>query len=301
MLPTIYRDAHHKIHTVSDDVDQYLRKDLDVSRLNAIHSILWMAGRPLNARPLHRYVMLDMRLLRTEQADMHILRVGDRVFLKPLPHYLLSYRFWHEYLCADPELHKLACGLLVSYVWLIITDLDLKIARENHLLPLNADWRWWKSFVSCLLSKIDANSLDQVNKRYHYGELRLARVNTIYRIRFAHTHFIRGYLYGYNRYVVFFQRNFGWMVVIFAYFSLVLSAMQVGVSVDRLEKHKAFMDASYGFVVFSIVLVAAIVGFVVVLFVGIFTTNTILSIRHTYRKRKYRKALARERKNSLQP
>jgi hypothetical protein len=284
-LPTIFRDSDNNVFQVRDDVTGYLKRDFDVSRLNNIHNVLWMAGRPLNARPLHRQIMMDLRILRTEQADLHILRVSDRIFVKPLPAYILSYTFWEKYLCSSNNLearalHKSVCGFLLSYVWLIVSELDLRIAHESQLLPRGVTWSWWKAFVASFLAHVDPNALDQVNIRYHYGELRLSRINSIYRIRYFHSHFIRGYLYGYNRYVVFFQRNFGWMLVIFVYFSLVLSAMQVGVSVPPLSESRVFQKASYGFVVFAIVLVAAVVGLVGVLFVCIFTINTILSIRH---------------------
>ncbi|KAF2763317.1 hypothetical protein EJ05DRAFT_496144 [Pseudovirgaria hyperparasitica] len=305
-LPTIAYDANKQVFEVRSQINDFLVQDLDTSRLNAIHGILWMAGRPLNARQLHRYVMLDIRILRTEQTDMHVLRVSNRMFVKPLPAYLLSYDFWKKYLCGPPTgqseddraLHKRACGLLMSYVWLIRSELDMKIAKDEHLVPKDVNWHWWKAFVADLLADghLDANSLKQCDMRYHYGELRLSRINTIYRIRFFHTHFIRGYLYGYNRYVVFFQRNFGWMLVIFVYFSLVLSAMQVGVSVPPLQDNVAFQRASYGFVVFSIVLVAAIVGIIGLLFVAIFAINTILSIRHSLLQSRERRKLAKAKK-----
>jgi hypothetical protein len=59
--------------------------------------------------------------------------------------------------------------------------------------------------------------------------------------------------YGYNRYVIFFQRNFSWILIVFVFFSLVLSAMQVGAGLKELEDNYAFLRASYVFVVFSMV------------------------------------------------
>src|SRR5690242_7241839 len=41
----------------TDDMTRFLNEDLDLTRLNAIHTHLWMAGRPMRARPLHRYKM----------------------------------------------------------------------------------------------------------------------------------------------------------------------------------------------------------------------------------------------------
>lgn len=289
-LPTTFRNEKRDTIRVDDDITTYLKLDLDVSRINRIHSILWMAGRPLASRPLHRYTMLDTRILRTEQADLHIVRNNKLIYIKPLPRYLLSSGFWREYLCDDEEVHLNAAGMLLSYTWLIISEIDFEIARENKLVPEDATWPWWKAFVADFLTHIDPNALiGMVNRRYHYGELRLGRINTIYRIRFVRTHFIRGYLYRYNRYSIFFQRNFGWMLVIFVYFSLVLSAMQVGVSLDVLDTSRTFQRASYGFVVFSLVLVAAVLAGVGLIFTVIFSINTGFSIAHKIRKHRERK------------
>jgi hypothetical protein len=41
---------------------------------------------------------------------------------------------------------------------------------------------------------VDINSLEHVNQRWQFGDLRLGRVNSTYRIRYFHTHFVRGYL-----------------------------------------------------------------------------------------------------------
>ncbi|KAJ5261427.1 hypothetical protein N7478_012022 [Penicillium angulare] len=293
-LPTISRDKDHQVFLVAEDIETYLKRDLDHSRLNRIHGHLWMAGRPLNARPIHRQKMMGCEFLLTEQADLHLLKFSNKVFVKPLPDYMLDFMFWDKYLCESEELHKSACGILLSYVWLICSPLDLKYAHKLDLLPREITWIWWKSFVAEFLSQIDANTLNQVNKRYHFGELRLGRINSIYRIRFFFTHFIRGYLYGYNRYTVFFQRNFAWILIVLVYFSLVLAAMQVGTTVSPLSTSHAFQRASYGFVVFSIVTVAAVVCFLGILFVTIFLTNMVLAISHEKKKRRDREVLARE-------
>ncbi len=293
-LPVISRDKDNRVFLVAEDIETYLKRDLDHTRLNRIHGHLWMAGRPLNARPIHRQKMMGFDFLLTEQADLHLLKFSNKIFVKPLPDYMLNFMFWDKYLCESEELHKSACGILLSYVWLICSPLDLKLAHKLDLLPCEITWIWWKSFVAEFLSHIDANTLHQVNKRYHFGELRLGRINSIYRIRFFFTHFIRGYLYGYNRYVVFFQRNFAWILIVMVYFSLVLTAMQVGVTVPPLSTNYAFQQASYGFAVFSIVTVAAVGCFLGILFVTIFLINMVLAISHEKKMRRDREILVRE-------
>ncbi|KAI4929510.1 uncharacterized protein J4E92_005175 [Alternaria infectoria] len=202
-LPTI-SGKNNEAYLANDDPRQFLLYDLDLSRLNRIHGHLWMAGRPMRARPLHRYTMLGMEVLGTQQMDLHLLKYSTKLIVKPLPEWMLSYEFWQDYICkpadADPDdetakgLWESAAGFLVSYVWLITTPLDLKIAHEYTLLPSFVTWHWWKAFVRDFMGHVDINTLQQVNKRYQFGDLRLGRINSIYRTRYAHTHFVRGYL-----------------------------------------------------------------------------------------------------------
>ena len=185
----------------------------------------------MRARPLHRYLMEGYDIVYAERMDLHLLRFSTKLMLKPLPEYMLDYDFWEIWICNEGEgmrgWWESAAGWLLSYVWLINTPVDLQLAHDLHVIPKFIDWVWWKTFVSEFMQHVDINALDQVNKRYQFGDLRLGRINTIYRSRFLFTHFTRGYLYGYNRYVVFFQRNFSWILIVFVFFSLVLSAMQV--------------------------------------------------------------------------
>lgn len=190
-----------------------------------------MCGRPMRVKPLHRYTMEGYDVLYAERMDLHLLKFSTKLMLKPLPEYMLDYDFWESWICNEGEgksgWWKAAAGWLLSYVWLINTPLDLQLAHDHHIVPKFIEWVWWKQFVSDFMQHVDINALDQVNERYHFGDLRLGRINSVYRTRFFYSHFVRGYLYGYNRYVVFFQRNFSWILIVFVFFSLVLSAMQV--------------------------------------------------------------------------
>lgn len=293
-LPTI-TGRRNNVVLANDSVEEFLKEDLDLSRLNRIHGHLWMAGRPMRARPLHRYKMMGFDVIHTQQMDLHLLKFSTKLIIKPLPEWILDYNFWSEHLCGSEELHKSACGFLLSYVWLVTTPLDLKLAHELTLLPSFITWPWWKEFVRYFYAEVDINTLHQVNKRYQFGDLRLGRINSIYRSRFFTTHFVRGYLYGYNRYVVFFQRNFSWILIVFVFFSLVLSAMQVGTSLKELTDNGPFLRASYVFVVFSMVSVVAVLAVVVFFFVGIFLFNMVTAIQHAKNEQRERKKLAKEK------
>lgn len=299
-LPTIAGRSNDAF-LVSTDIATFVREELDLKRLNDIHKHLWMAGRPMRARPLHRYKMYSYEVLGTQQMDLHLLRFSNKVLVKPLPEYLLDASFWEQYLCGagDEELWHSAAGWLLSYVWLIVSPLDLKLAHDNMLVPAAINWQWWKAFVASFVANVDINTLYQVNKRYHFGDLRLSRINTIYRVLYFHTHFVRGYLYGYNRYVVFFERNFSWILILFVFLSLVLSAMQVGTALDELSSSKVFMKGSYGVVVLSMVSVASVLGIVGLFFVGVFLFNMVTAIRHAARKAKERRRVKKEKERNV--
>ncbi|KAJ4293981.1 hypothetical protein N0V90_007670 [Kalmusia sp. IMI 367209] len=294
-LPTL-AGSSYEAFLANDDIRKFIAEDLDLSRLNRIHGHLWMCGRPMRARALHRYKMMGMEPLHTQQMDLHLLKFSNKLMIKPLAEYMLSYDFWNQNICGERALHEAGCGFLLSYVWLVTTPLDLKLAHELFLVPSFVTWHWWKSFVQDFVNKVDINALDQVNKRFHFGDLRLGRINSVYRIRFAFTHFVRGYLYGYNRYVVFFQRKFSWILIVFVFFSLVLAAMQVGASVNPLQENIAFLQSCYGFVVFSMVSVAAVLGVIGGLFFFIFFFNMITAIGQAKKVATDRKIMAQKRR-----
>jgi hypothetical protein len=239
--------------------------------------------------------MMGFDILYTQQMDLHLLKFSNKLLLKPLPEWMLDHDFWKENICKSQDLHESAWGFLVSYVWLLTTPIDLKLAHDHALIPSFVTWHWWKEFVKDFYGRIDMEALDGVNKRYHFGDLRLGRINTIYRTRFAYTNFVRGYLYGYNRYVVFFERNFSWILIVFVFFSLVLSAMQVGAGLSPLKDNDAFLSVSYGFVVFSIVSCGAVLAVVAFIFVVIFLFNMVAAIQHDKSMRGERKRRVRNR------
>ena len=78
---------------------------------------------------------------------------------------------------------------------------------------------------------------DRVSPRYHYGELRRPCIDTIYRFtpRFFLRYSIAEYFYKEGLAVVFYKRQVARLVVAFAFFNLILSAMQVDFAVTPLN------------------------------------------------------------------
>lgn len=110
----------------------------------------------------------------------------------------------------------------------------------------------------------------------------MTRLNQIY--RFGKGSLIRGYLYNYNQYRVFFRDNFKQLITIFAYVTIVLSAMQVGLATTKLHDDERFQQASYGFTVFSILAPPIALGIAAVVFFVLFFTN--LAATLTYQKQR---------------
>jgi hypothetical protein len=273
----------------------YLCVDLKTPRLNAIYRHLWLAGRPNAARPLHRQKLLGRNILVTEDPDDHLVWFEAQIFIKPLPDFLLDWNYWNDNLCSDQELHKAACGLLLSYVWLVRHRSDLDIATETGLLPKNIEWRNWVEFIEVFLDNINLESLIGVSERYRYGELRLSRLNAIYRLippEYSLVNFVRGYRAGSTWYTAFFEHNFKWMLAIFAVLSVFLSALQVGLGTNVLQQNSVFQNVSYGFTVTATVAVVASVAVVFLVWLCLFWYH-LLSSRH------YNKTIVQRRADAM--
>lgn len=113
----------------------------------------------------------------------------------------------------------------------------------------------------------------QINKRYHYGELRLSRLNDIY--RFREWKWRGGYFLVYTRYQSFFRANFEWLLLVFAYISVALSALQVLLTAnqDYDSTNQILRSVSFGIGSASMVGVVLSVLVMAVLFVVLKLTN----------------------------
>src|SRR2546421_2784616 len=281
-IPWTVRTRTGKVILPRDDLEAFVRNELDVSRLEEIKDRLWLAGRVHNIRPLHRQQLVGRKILVTEQADLHLLWQDDKIFVKPLPAWLLDGDFFQKH---DPAGSMLpaARGFLNSYILLISYEIDFILAQELHLLPPDVDWKGWLDIVQDLLPDFLGDER-KISPRYHYGELRLSRINWIYRFdpRFRFRHFCRGYHSSSQTFQSFLNRNFGWLLVVFVYFTILLTALQVGLATNQLRDSAPFNAASYGFTIFSLVaplvtiLYGAVLTFVLVVY---HVTITLLHVR----------------------
>jgi len=259
------------------NIQAFLKKDFDISRLDKVYDLLWWAGRQVPPRPLHRLKMLGRKIAITEQADLHLVWSVESFFVKPLPDFLLIHSFWTTYICDDDQLYESARGFVLSYIWLIRYKSDFEIAKDEWLLPSDLTWPVWRAFVESIWQKVVPDNPDPISKRYRYGELRISRLDQIYRFapQFLLKHLVRGYLYSYPSYGGFFKREFAWLIVAFAYLSIVLSAMQVGLATYQLKDNGDFNKGSYGFAVLSIIFPVAITAIALLLYIVLWLYHVI--------------------------
>lgn len=86
-----------------------------------------------------------------------------------------------------------------------------------------------------------------INKRFVYGELRLGRLDWVYRLALGKP---REYLSGCTTYGAFVRDNVNSLITLFAYTTIILSAMQVGLATPYLANDYSFGMASYVFSIF---------------------------------------------------
>jgi len=253
-LPTAVRRGT-TLARIADDPDAYYKVELQTARLDDIKQYLWLAGLPRCGRPLHRHLLLGREIIITEDPNEHLVWHKTRIFIKPLPIFLLDLNCWTLKICKSKQVHEAACGFLLSYAWLVRHESDFRIAREKGLLPSFIHWAAWTEFINEFLEHIDLQSLSDVSPRYRYGELRLSRLNKIYCLtRFSWRTFLQGYISTSTWYQDFFARNFAWLLAAFALMSVALSAMQVILATSK--GGKAFENASFGFAIASLFLAA---------------------------------------------
>jgi hypothetical protein len=286
LLPASSQTSQHLLIRPTEDIQNFLKKDLRVERLNHIHQYLWLAGRPMPPKPLNYQLATSRQIVADQRIDMHLVwESSQRLHIKPLPQYLLDADFWVEHLmtCGGPccvnaqgihiaggpatkctkDIYKCALGLLYSYVSLVRFECDLAIAHDHHLLPKDITWEKWIRLTHQLLDS-GATNLANINPRYLYGELRLSQLNIIYSFRYRSP--LGAYQLTYQTSGELFLDYLGPLTAATIYIALVLTAMQVGLATSHLGANESFQNASWGFTIFAIlgplimVLLAGVIG-----------------------------------------
>lgn len=226
--------------STSDELTLYLDEELRTPELDTMAPSLWLMTTQSSAHisPLHHQRVKGREIILTEDPRLHLLWIDDRIFIKPLPPYLLSHVFWTTYLLPLPpqvntpfatqdSILPSALGFLRTYVHLIRHQSDLNLAIHHGLLPPTVTLDAFCAFSSHFATIPDA----AVSPRYSFGEMRLSRLN------FWTKFLLPGrwhYMPVYRQYSAYFQRLFAPFLFIFGSVSVILSAIQVEMAVEAL-------------------------------------------------------------------
>ncbi|KXX74850.1 hypothetical protein MMYC01_200585 [Madurella mycetomatis] len=190
-----------------------------------------------NIEPLHRQRIKGREILITEDPRLHLVWIHDRIFIKPIPKYLLSHHFWERFLLyklavggsRQENTQRAAAGYLRSYYYLIQRESDFDIAKQDHLrlIPRHVEWPEFCRFISNFGRIEDVD----VSPRYHYGELRLSRLNFYAPFLFGKFNFQKPH----GQYSDYFARFYGPLLFAFGVASTVLSSMQLEMAVEQVS------------------------------------------------------------------
>ncbi|KAF2148557.1 hypothetical protein K461DRAFT_297962 [Myriangium duriaei CBS 260.36] len=128
---------------------------------------------------------------------------------------------------------------------LIEHESDFKIALDMKLVPEHLLWSEWVAIVDDIVDQIKNITAD-VDIRYRYGELRLGRINLFARYwpLFRGWQPYRGYYFPFTEYSQRFEPDHKRLLTLFAYATIVLSALQVGFRVPGLGQQDAFIEVA---------------------------------------------------------
>ena len=219
-----------------DDVVTFLAQELSTPIIDELYSRLWLVGRRSGASidPLHQQRVKGREIVPVENPQLHLLWHHDKFYVKPIPECLLNYEFWRVNLSshACSNMRSVALGFVRSYAHLMRHLSDFALARHHDLLPEHVKWSEWCRFIRSFRDCEDS----QVSQRYHYGQLRLSRLNWAVRL-FQPPSAATGWFYEvpYWSIQIYVQRMAAPLVFGFASMSIVLSAMQVIASLPTDE------------------------------------------------------------------
>ena len=239
--------------------------DFSTTDLNDIHSHLWIAGSHGNISPLHHQQVLLRTIIPSELARLHLIWFDRIIYVKPLPDYLLDITHYPD---TSFDLSGSLTGFLRSYCSLICYPIDLAIAKNSYLISKDVTWEQWDRFRDTTILRTENR---HINRRYEYGELRLNRLDIIYRLTG------RGLTYFtiHRNYKTYFTQYFALFVTVFAFVAVILAAMQVLVSIKDIPE--AVVVTSYRFAVAVLVGVCSCFGYVASVFLFMFLYNFFLA------------------------
>ena len=274
------------------NMSQFLEKEFCSRDLEVMAPHLWImtTSSSSNINALHRQRVKGREIIITEDPRLHLVWIHSRIFIKPLPQYLLSHDFWETYLDegsarlgdSQTRIRQAAMGFLRTYSFLVQHESDFYIAQHDdlRLIPKGVEWAPFCRFVTELCHIHDS----AVSERYCYGELRLTRLNFYAPFLLRKFHFEQVH----GQYGDFFGRLYGPVLFVFAILSTILNSMQVALSAEQLVA-APWVSLWYfcrWFSMVSLAGAAVVSAWLILLWLWIFSDEWIYTVRHRMTKRR---------------
>ncbi|KAK0632481.1 hypothetical protein B0T14DRAFT_419489 [Immersiella caudata] len=267
-----------RLHRSADDADpacnevlEYLRRAHLTDALDGLlpfmRYIFVQTPSFRHIMPLHHQQAHAREIMVNENPGLHLVWYYERIFIKPIPAYFYSKAFWDYLKEADNDVHRASVGFMRSYYFLVQYEIDFQEAVKHRLIPKRSDGSTptYEEFHDFIYPFSKADD-DFVSRRFHYGELRLTRINRtafLFKGKLAYFHI-------YPQWGSFLAHILAPIITIFAVFSVVLNSMQVGLAAldmgpgNEGSGWPAFVSVSIYFPVAIIISIAIVVAVAVV-------------------------------------
>lgn len=226
-LPGMPRVKLDQDSFASDMAEELLTTDLDV-----LQPWLWLVATQKSSHiaALHDQIVRGRNITITEKPGLHCVWNEDRVFIKPMPRWLLSHAWWKfvkrssEGLgppgnCDWDPIYRAALGFTRSYYYLVIHESDFDLAQHHKLIPRDITFEDYHKFIDAFGDIQDAS----MSLRYTFGDLRLSRLNWLAKSHLGRLHYLKVH----RQYHTYFSRFYGPLLFVFGIFTVILDAMQV--------------------------------------------------------------------------
>ncbi|KAL7896965.1 hypothetical protein HDV63DRAFT_82711 [Trichoderma sp. SZMC 28014] len=292
-----------------DGIAQFLKDELVTDDLDKLAPHLWLVAtqNSTHISSLTHQLVRGRQIVVTEDPGLHLTWIYEKVFIKPLPEYLLSHAFWNYFLVnpnspiPSPErraIFRAACGFLRSYAFLIQHKSDYLLAVHDDslgLVPKSISFPKLVEFLRCFKSIPDT----EVSHRYLYGDLRLTRLNFWVKIFQGR----RTYFKQYGQYGAYFAQFYGPLLFVFGIITLALSSMQVVLAAESVtgfgDGWMSFVWMSQGFSVFTLFLTLLLSLFLIASPILFIFREAIYAAKHHHKKGIFAAAdVGREREGS---
>ncbi len=222
-------------HSFAGDI----AKELLTTDLNVLQPWLWLVATQKSSHiaALHDQIVRGRNIVITEKPGLHCVWNEDRVFIKPMPRWLMSHAWWRflkkssEGLgapgnCDWDAICRAALGFTRSYYYLVIYESDFNLAQHYKLIPTDITFEGFHNFIDNFGHIQDTH----VSLRYTFGDLRLSRLNWLAKSHLGRLHYLKVH----RQYHTYFSRFYGPLLFIFAVFTVVLDAMQVTIGTSNV-------------------------------------------------------------------